>query len=639
MKRSVLVLVSVALASNLLLAASVLGKTLDEANRAFMEHRIDEALQLYETLALGQGDSADRANAASMAALIQWRFYKKHDEAAGFLKEATAGGCNETPLLLARSRLERDRGDFQTAWSASCRALQQAESPHEQRDARIEKARVAVEESFRAARQGSECCDYAKLEEARADLLTLMESGENFLEVSRLLLQAALLLGDGKTALEAWHSYFRIEPGAEAYGLLALPQKGLSDIWPTWQGASDKPETNYRVIDLLAESRLYKEAVVLGDLIGVGQEAPDEIKDILTYGRAMWDLEEFFNEQYRLYVGGQTDPRATMAGFVERLCSVWNESSWSEGPCPAPIPFDITDPEAVASGLRVIGELANRFGMVVRISGDGSDISLGHAIVRQTREIEQYKRRVQFTYYLLESMVANGWPEWAFDARTGYGGWGTVQGDGYAQIRRYYADAPIAAWNKATDPETREKFEQKIARESKNDWTRAKEDPYAYLPGLAGRLELAAYDDLLAQLKGEGLKGSKLRQEFIARCEKAWIESDIFAHEGRHIIDGQLGIFVGEELEYRAKLSAVAFAPSPRLAFGSIIDEEMGKDTPHGQADLHIMKDIVSWMRGNADKISGIDLKRPLLPQFDLLTDEQMREIMRSNDPLAKGEP
>lgn len=639
MKRDLLMLVSAAFASSLLLVASVPGQTLDEANRAFMDYRIDEALQLYETLALGEGGSADRANAASMAALIQWRFYKKHDEAAALLEEATAGGCNETPLLLARSRLERDRGDFQTAWSASCRAVRQAESSHEQRDATIERARVAVEEAFHAARQGAECCDYDRLEEARADLLTPVESGESFLEVSRLLLQAAILLGDGQTALEAWHSYFRIEPGAEAYGVLALPQKGLSEIWPTWEGASDKLETNYRVIGLLAESRLYKDAVVLADRIGVGEEAPDETKDILTYGRAMWDLEEFISEQYRLYFGAQTDARATIAGFAERLCSIWEESSWSEGPCPAPIPFDITDPEAVASGLRVIGELANRFGMVARISGDGSDISLGHAIVRETREIEQYGRRAEFTYYLLDSMVANGWPEWATDGRSRYGGWTTVQGDGYAQIRSCYADAPIAAWKKATDPEARGKFEQEIAQESKNDWTRAEKDPYAYLPGLAGRLQLGSYDDLLAQLKGEGFEGSELRKEFLSRLEKAFVESDIFAHEGRHIIDGQLGIAGGAELEYRAKLSEVAFALSPRLAFGSIIDEEIGKDTPHGQADLHIMKDIVSWMQGNADKISGIDLKRPLLPQFDLLTDEQMREIMRSNDPLAKGEP
>ena len=38
-----------------------------------------------------------------------------------------------------------------------------------------------------------------------------------------------------------------------------------------------------------------------------------------------------------------------------------------------------------------------------------------------------------------------------------------------------------------------------------------------------------------------------------------------------------------------------------------------------------------------ADEIAGLDPRRPLLPQFDLLTDEQIRTAFRSMDPLDTG--
>ena len=41
-------------------------------------------------------------------------------------------------------------------------------------------------------------------------------------------------------------------------------------------------------------------------------------------------------------------------------------------------------------------------------------------------------------------------------------------------------------------------------------------------------------------------------------------------------------------------------------------------------------------MEANAAVIQGLDRERPMLPQFDLLTDEQMREMARSMDPLAR---
>ncbi len=75
--------------------------------------------------------------------------------------------------------------------------------------------------------------------------------------------------------------------------------------------------------------------------------------------------------------------------------------------------------------------------------------------------------------------------------------------------------------------------------------------------------------------------------------------------------------------------------PEPRISFGGIISPNIGDDTPHGRANKKVMKNIVAWMDEHRDEIEGLDAERPLLPQFDLLTDEQIRELARSFDPLA----
>jgi hypothetical protein len=41
-------------------------------------------------------------------------------------------------------------------------------------------------------------------------------------------------------------------------------------------------------------------------------------------------------------------------------------------------------------------------------------------------------------------------------------------------------------------------------------------------------------------------------------------------------------------------------------------------------------------MRANAGEIAGFDISKPLLAQFDELTDEQMRSAFRLMDPLAR---
>jgi hypothetical protein len=123
--------------------------------------------------------------------------------------------------------------------------------------------------------------------------------------------------------------------------------------------------------------------------------------------------------------------------------------------------------------------------------------------------------------------------------------------------------------------------------------------------------------------------------------ERIDLESSIIAHEGRHAIEASsLFNFMrpSSKKEFLAKLSEVAFSSFPKLAIGGgILSNSIGDDSAHGIANERIMKGIVRWMNENRKSIEGLNSNLPLLPQMDLLSDEQLRAAFQSMDYLANS--
>ncbi|HYC58739.1 MAG TPA: hypothetical protein VEK79_04160 [Thermoanaerobaculia bacterium] len=287
----------------------------------------------------------------------------------------------------------------------------------------------------------------------------------------------------------------------------------------------------------------------------------------------------------------------------------------------------------------LIEDLERRFGTYSKVgkTNDVLDLHLGHAILDETMDVEQYGRKAPFRFVVLDAMTSNGFLGWATDGGSQDGGW-HGEGEIY-QVRPAYADGAISEWLSITDPETREKELREAAEESRRDDQLAATTPIAPMPGLSMRLRMQANEQLLAELKGRRLEGDALRDAFIARVREDIFTSSFRAHEGRHAIDKKYGgiLRFDAELEYRAKLSEIALAPSPRRALaGGITDRGVGADTGHGKANHRIYREFVKWMTAHAAEIRGLDITRPLLPQLDKLTDDQLRAFARSLDPWAK---
>jgi hypothetical protein len=132
----------------------------------------------------------------------------------------------------------------------------------------------------------------------------------------------------------------------------------------------------------------------------------------------------------------------------------------------------------------------------------------------------------------------------------------------------------------------------------------------------------------------------QLRRAFLNEYWRATFQSSILAHEGRHALDRKLVTGLARlrdsNLEYRAKLSEIALADYPRLALANINDHTIGSGNAHGKANERVLRAYEKWIVANSARVRGFDAQLPALVQIDRLTDEQMRGIARSLDPIAR---
>jgi len=269
--------------------------------------------------------------------------------------------------------------------------------------------------------------------------------------------------------------------------------------------------------------------------------------------------------------------------------------------------------------------IGKRFHAEIRFENFG--LILGHHVLNQTREFEQYGQRVRVPFVIFDNMVMNGYVTWFSDGRNIIGGWA---GPPMTQVRR---DDALRAWTAITEPERRSQVDELIRKTSAQDDAAAKLNPFGYFEGLMHRLHRRAHSTLLSSLQARGLQGPELRLAFLDELQNRHVGC-VQAHEARHLIDH--GKVTGYRYEMNAAIAQPLFGPDPVTCLAGVISPNIGaKDNGSGEGNTHIMKGLAAWMNAHASEIRGLDRSRPLLPQFDLLTDQQIRSAFRTLDPLA----
>src|SRR5271169_376387 len=496
---------------------------LREAERASHDGRFKDARPLLEAIVASPSSRPeDRDAAAQELARITWRIDGKPDAARERLEKIAQSARKKVPPFLLLSRMERTLGRFASARMAARRALDAAATDAERRSATIALSSALVDEEVEAARLGKSAA-YGEegrrmLTEALGLLSPLVRDEPDLLDPSKTALDAALLLDDGPAALAAWRSYY-LAAGAADSTLLAGPRSVLSERLPVWKGPAAGRGDREVVVEALAGSRCFTEAVILARDPRVPREARVDrlprVRDLADYESFIRDVRGTTDLYYRGVARGTSDPDAWMKKPRRRATRLWKDLSWPSGRPP----FD----EKVLEGSAGT-ELGRRFGTAggAGTTGDTRDLHMGHRVVDEKHVADQYGRRAEIRFMALDAMISNGYETWMWDGAGAHGGWGGV--GLVVQVRPAYAEGGLRTWQELTDPERRAKALAKMTDETERDHERASKDPYAYLPGLAERLRDQGLTRILDEEKGRGLSDGALRSAFVAATDRALIE-------------------------------------------------------------------------------------------------------------------
>lgn len=596
------------------LAAPLAAQDLTSADAAFMQQRFPDAERDYRTV-LAHGTAADRKKAALAVAVIDWKIGGDTTRAMRDLRPFVRS--SEVLTMMSRARL--DAGNVAGARTAARAAIAAARDAEERRDAVVafaDAASFAYERScIDSLAPRPRARDDSIAREALAQLRAIVASEPGRLEPSERLVRLAAITGNWPALALGWRSYYVIGRRVPD-GPLVRAESELKAM-----ETSAASERAAHAFAALADSKLFEPAALIASCGALASRARDtKTAEIIAYARFLREVSRVTDAYYRDVAQGHGDLKSWSSHLDSAGRRLWPQLVW-EGAPPA---YSIDSLQ---------GDLDRRFGLVTNagMTAGVHDLHSGHRISNESREVGQYGQHAHIDFVVLDGMVSDGYQSWAWDGLAAHGGW--ASDIVIIQVRPQYVDGPMRAWSAITDPATITRDAKKLAADSATDIERARKNEIGYFPGVEGRLLRNARLALRDSLRRSGLSGAELQSAFERRNGEEVDESSIFAHEGRHAIDRTVHIAdsTPANLEYRAKLSEIAFAPRPTLALSSILSASTGDESPHGIADARFLRGLLDWM---AKQHMGASAE-PLVLRIPELSDEQIRAAARSLDPFA----
>ncbi|MGW8315338.1 MAG: tetratricopeptide repeat protein [Bacteroidales bacterium] len=609
------------LSSILILVSSTLcaQSLLDSANNAYFNFRVVDAKKSYEEIWASTKSINEKTEAGKQLMKIYEQFYKDYDQAreyADTLLDADPENF-EVPYRMAGLSIEAEKYDDAGKYLEEC--LKRADNGYQVKITHIRSAEYILSKSQHEL-SVHKPVHPDEIREALDHLLAYYELEPENLEISRYCLGLALLLEKDEMVLDAFITYFRIPENEAPGGLLADAQ---SMITKGLHSKNDKED----LARGLALSRFYDYAVMTIHQYGLDYIHTPDLADILNYFAFINETEATVFDYFRQKALGVASDEDYSKEYYTRCIEFWGKLSW-----------ETDTPVFYEEGFE--DELFKRFGTKINTGEGGMDIGFfaGHNVVNEKQEIEQYGRKSKITYLSLDYIVGNIYPHWYFGF-FGVGGWNTNKQE-VMSIRtvNFNGNSPLRAFNRLVDENEREKWQAEIAEKSARDDSIARIHPYELLEGLGERLKFQSYSRIIDSLTSIHDDPTALKIHFLSCTDDILVESVVLNHEGRHSLDSYVDypnntvMFSAEEREFRANLSGLAFSLDPKL----IIAENtlIPQDPAHENANRRIIMGLVEWMELHKTEIEGLEYMRPMLPQLDLLTNDQIVRATRCIDPL-----
>jgi hypothetical protein len=603
----------------LALSGAAQARSLDEAREAYRANRVAEAERMLDAIAADPATSpAERAASLRLLGRIAWlidgNFTRARDRlasAAQIQEEACATAAEIARLLQEAGRAAELLAQVDSL-AVKCVEAGSAD-------------RLLLDAAQAALDLGAAGGPDRARALAKADALFAAagEDARRGLRGSAIDLQLALLRRDAARGLQAWRSHFWLREADLPQGIPS-PSGSATDLFTRGLAGAARIEEQLALIDLLVRAGFAKEAERFAHSAGVAARAQAHPLwgRASAYFTARRELEATLLSVNRAIARGATGHRAKPLydRFIDSLVAVAGTTG---------------DRRAV---------LRDAYGLygIAGLTGGFASIHLGHISQNERRTVQQYGHRADVGFIALDNMLANGFESWLWDGSAAAGGW-TEDGPVIVQVRSEYTASPLRFWRIFQGGRTRAEIDARQARRAAADIAAMRGSDAASLPGLADRLQLQVADQIGARARAAAGQGGDLRRAFLEEYWRANFQQSILTHEGRHAIDTTLVTGLARldhgNLEYRAKLSELALTDYPRLALHNIVGAGVGVGDDHGAANEKVVRAFAAWITTNRAQVAGFEPDLPPAVQMDRLTDDQMRAIARSLDPIARPAP
>ena len=576
---------------------------------------LQESISLFKKVSTNTSASKkDRCEALRELAIIEWKHYKNYDKALSYLKIADSIGDYRSETWLKILRVELDVKHYTNALKAGEKAINLSESKSDKTYAKYKYCRVILNEAIHQL-NNKKVFSAKKLSEAALLLQEVLAVNPTHVNAADVLLGISLMLEDGETAMTSWLTYNRFSDVNSAYDYFKPTAKQLSTIFNMWKrGALDKA-SQVALIEALGASRFYNYAHVVSKMFNINDS------ETAAYANYMQDIKQLVNEYYRLVSINKGESQDFMNALESKNEVFYSKISGAN------VAFDL-------STFRE--RIREKFGSVFLISSSSASrqvgLVYGHIVNERVRTIKQYNHKADFTFTELDMMVSNGYPSWFWEDR---GAGGYALSGGFLRIKPLFKFLAIDAWERVTDSIKRSKIEENINTNLYNSDFNT--DIKVLKATLSKKIELDALDELYDQLKRKGFNGLDLQLKFIEHYELLRDNATMFAHEGRHSIDR---VVLGSDyraqgskiIEYRGRLSQIAFSDAPKLELANMLNGV--SSTPTGQSNQMIIDVIENWIKENSKLIKGYNAKQLPLANLYKLTDAQIISCIQNVDPF-----
>ena len=597
--------------------------SINKADNYFFDLDLEKAEEAYTNIF--HDDNAgnkERALAGMMLSYIHLHFYKDIEKAEEIAQQTLSYKHQEVYVYRDLIKFESTAERYGKAKKIYREAQTYLKSKKNRQITDIAYADMILKEAIGKIHE-NKTQDKELLIDALQKIVDVNNSEPGMLHPANIQLGLALLLQKGEHAKKAVHLYYHIPEGENAEGMLKEPVKELIILLNKMDKGNFTKDDSKELIIQLAEIRFYDYARLMQKLLFKDEDSENKaISDICYYHRFIIKIQNTIYNYYKEKALIGNDDQDNLQKEIKIVqTEFWNLLTNSSK-------------KKKYNHTNFKEELYQRFGTKFYIGlANNEYIYLGaHTIVDTIKKIEQFNHNAEIQFTILDRRFSNSYWGW-FTGYLGIAGYADAREIG--KYREPEVNYPMTFYNKLSNDTLLRKWKENIKKLETKDDSLIKLNPKTNLRGVSQRIRLTIYSELLDSLISSGYEAHELRMMFINKVNEINYNRTI-NHEGRHAIDFNIlskkELKERSNLEYRAKLSQIFFSKYPLLNIDFTID-----NTDHGKANYKILQLFKNWMENNENLIIGFDRERPTLPQLYLLSKKQLKNIIRSADPLLNN--